>query len=202
MPQFAELRHAIDQAHEAIVADPLHHLAPYLRLAIYQAFETEPGPSKGQARIALVTARQVLPLWQSPRPNDNIPDRLIALTEGVLDGHVPAPIAERSALAAWHRLDRLGRERVLDRGAFYSCSAAREALEAALGRPPFGDVAITERYAEDDLDPYCSDTAHWAMRAWKSCAEGAAAEAAKRREFWHWWLTEAVPQAWHAASAR
>lgn len=35
------------------------------------------------------------------------------------------------------------------------------------------------------------------MRAWTAGAAGMT-EAEQRRQFWEWWLTEAVPQAWEA----
>jgi len=194
MPPSAELQRAIEQSHTVLAADPLHHLPPYLRLAIYQALAAEPGMVAGQARLAMITALHVLPLWKPRGAYVTMPVRLVGLAEGVLEGSVQARVAERAALAAWHRLDRLGREMSIGKGPYFACEAAREALKAALGRPPFGDVAITDRYAEDDLDPYCSDTAHWAMLAWEEDAEGEEAESAKRREFWHWWLTEAIPQ--------
>lgn len=186
-----ELDEAIARANTALMAHPQHHLLPPYRWEIYASLAHE--TRAGEASLALLAGRHVLPLWRRARPGDALPARLLALAAGHLAGAVPAPMAQRAADKAWDRLERLGRDFARAPSGFYAGEAAYRALTAALGRPPFGDVTVTAQDTEDDLDPYCADTAHWAARACASSASDAHDEAVRRCTFWRWWLNVAVP---------
>jgi len=81
--------------------------------------------------------------------------------------------------------------------------AALDAVENALGHPRFEfhgvDEVITEQATEDNIDPWSSDAARDAAAAFAGPVwEQPSSDREKRREFWSWWLREAVPAAWRA----
>lgn len=82
--------------------------------------------------------------------------------------------------------------------------AALDAVENALGHPRFEfdgvDEIITEQTTEDNIDPWSSDAARDAAAAYAGPVWEPSSDREKRREFWTWWLREAVPAAWRAVS--
>jgi hypothetical protein len=198
-----DLQQVITQAHRAMARDANRELRPFYRRGIYNALETT-GEGRGRdapARLALITARRVLPLWQRERPDDALPSRLVRLTEDVLNGVAP-PTAGEVAGEAWEQLEALSEAGAISDACFFAGEAARAALGATLGWDPFDGVFLSTHETDADLDPWCSDTAKWAATAWAGGTWEPGSDPVRRQEFWHWWLTEAVPQAWRASVER
>jgi hypothetical protein len=76
-----------------------------------------------------------------------------------------------------------------------AASVVSLAMEDVAWPPETMDVSLTD----GDVDCYELDTSFFAA----SCYSGGpvwvpGSSAAKREQFWRWWLTEAVPTAWHS----
>ena len=202
----SQVQQAIDRAAEAMMLHPAHALHPLYRRDIYTAF----GPTNemrcrlSRGWLAVITARHVLPLWQQAQPNDDLPEHLLDIAKGVLQGIVAARTAESQAGEAWEWLEKrgqIGEALTLDSKAFYAAEAAVEALFEVSGREPFDEVIIDQSTTDSDLDPWCSDSALYAAAAYAGPVWDATSDSEKRREFWEWWLGEAVPTAWQIGNA-
>ena len=119
-----------------------------------------------------------------------------------MSGAVDVETGQEEAGQAWERLDELGGETKIPESGrvFFAGEAAVQALFEVLGDDPFEDIDIDEQITDEDLDPWCSDTAHWAVTAWAGWVEEPQSDRVRRREFWEWWLTRAVPEVWHTVS--
>lgn len=210
-----ELQSLIQECLKVITQDTNHYLQPFYRQKIYKAF----GPANRRDNVenpltltfadkvfswlAILAARYVLPIWQQPFPQDNLPQHLLATAEGVLKGTVQVQIAEKLADATWEQLEREGTEgeRLYPYpAAFFVAVAANEALFTALGLDRWHDVEIRENENESDLDPWTSDSAKYSCAAFAGGIWGETFDSQKSFEFWEWWLIEAIPQAWQLAT--
>lgn len=131
-----------------------------------------------------------------------VPSYILQLAEGVLDGSIAAPIA----------LDHLGdiqeglgtmlgyAEEDFSAQAYDICLATAEALSQALGLGPFDGLEITSTTTDENLIGKGAAAAA-AVKAFSGIFEDHLStrdyDAERRRSFWMWWLTEAIPEAWH-----
>lgn len=85
--------------------------------------------------------------------------------------------------------------------AYDICLAGPEALSQALGLGPFDGHEITATITHEDLLGK-GVVATAAVKAFSGIFEDHLStrdyDAEQRRNFWTWWLTEAIPAAWHA----
>jgi hypothetical protein len=198
---------------------------PIRRLAIYNAFGSQ-SDLQGQrvrAYLALITARRVLPLWQAAFPSDDMPERMLALAEAVIRGTVDTQVAAREMAEAWYHNPQSG-----DSGeyalwhTYCAGEAALNAVSEALSKNPLADriqdytsatnkdptyIKDAETITDDDLVYGVTDAASSAATAYAGRIDGgdgylidSPSHPEKRREFWEWWLTEAIPQAWELAA--
>jgi len=195
-----ELQQAIDQARQAMLNNHEHALSPARRRSIYSALssDTRHGGSSVRSWLAILTARRVTAIWERARPNDQMPAILLEMAEKVWRQTEDPQRAEDNARQAWEKFESLGRE--LIGPPFLAGHAAVQALLEVVGRDPFEKVTITELSSDRDLDPWCSDTALWAAAASSGKVGDPQSDLVKRRDFWEWWLTEAIPLSWQVAS--
>lgn len=132
-----------------------------------------------------------------------VPSYILQLAEGVLDGSIAAQIA----------LDHLGdiqeglgtmlgyAEEDFSAQAYDICLAVAEALSQTLGLGPFDGLEITATRTDEDLIGKGAAAAA-AVKAFSGIFEDQLStrdyDAERRRSFWIWWLTEAIPAAWNA----
>jgi len=128
------LRHAVDNALAVMKAHPEHHLPPSLRQPIYDGFGSRLDSTANYARgrLALWTARRVLPFFEQSDPRDDRPRQFIEMGEDVLVGMVA-----RSGAHGW-LLFMTGGETVdrdnISRAANHAADAAINALSEVLGK--------------------------------------------------------------------
>jgi hypothetical protein len=221
LPQ--NLQRTIAEAHTALIEHPQHALLPIYRQHIYEALGAvhhpyeplDPRAHRIRVTLDLLTVRRVLPIWQAERPDFPWPQRLVEIAEAVLNGSVSREEARDEAdaasalleevqdvedgvanahdLANGETLSNLIRFSGVSLPAFYVCEAAVETLFVASGlfRFDLGDSSPEETDA--DMDPWSSDTAHWASTAYAGRVWEPSSDPVKRKEFWEWWLKEAVP---------
>ena len=75
----AKLQQVLEQANTAMLTHPQHQLAPLYRRCIYSALDsvTDNRGQLARARLALLTARHVLPIWKQGRPDDSLPEKVL-----------------------------------------------------------------------------------------------------------------------------
>jgi len=206
LPQ--SLRSVVDDARAAVAGRPRHNLNLGYRRAIWAVFGppmdsvtlTPTTGTKRRVALATLTARHVLPAWEGTWPDDRTPHHILDAAQGVLQGTHPREAARANRDRFWDRLEKLGHGdadiKVLS-CAGYSAIAT---LNAALRDELFDPARIDYDVGDGAVDPYQSDAAYFAAIA---CAHGpvrsSSSDADKRRQFWTWWLDEAVPAAWDVA---
>jgi hypothetical protein len=87
----------------------------------------------------------------------------------------------------------INRDVPFTRRSFYANVTAHEALMEVLGRDPFKNVIIDVHTTDSDLDPWSSDTAHWAVAACSGQFGEPDFDIDECQAFWKWWLLEAIP---------
>jgi hypothetical protein len=199
MPE--ELQQACDIGLDAMHNHPQCALLPYFRWTIYQAL----GPLNTlqtrfmRVRLALLSARKVQHVWQEEQPGDTQVQRLISLAQKVLRDEVLPEVGRAQAEDASDRVAALaveseepGKTKVSIR-AQSAMLAAIEALFEASGTYTFCTAYNHEGETDVDLDPWSSDAALYAAVALSGAVWNVAQDHDKRREFWEWWLLEAIP---------
>lgn len=181
-------------------AHPQHALLPIHRHAIYNHLGP-PASSLAQrrrARLALLAAQRVLPVWQDARSGDAQARQLLLLAEGVLTDAIGQQIASTSAEQVWHWLMDVNDSQAWNHQApaFSALAATVRAVFDALGDDPWEGMVLMAHETDAEIDPWSADTAEWAAEAVAGPIWEVTSDSAKRLEFWTWWLTEAVPMAW------
>lgn len=224
-----DLHHLISVAHSHMQQHPAHHLLPIHRLTLYPALEppppgAEPTIQPVRGRLAIATARYVLPIWHQALPilgdtepaidwgdwvqhyplTDALPEWMIQRAESVLLGTVDIETACEDSGDLWYVLgnfhdDIVEGHDVAPEEAWYVCKAAYQALsEMISGIESLQiDPMLPPPVTDNDLDHL--DGAGAAMIAFVGVGADGPAAASRRRTFWEWWLAEAIPSAWAAA---
>ncbi len=209
------LEHLLRTLLEEVRIHPQHVLWPYQRYLVYEQLGRleEPAGYQRHGWLGLTTAEYVLPIWQQARPQDDHMQRLLQLTNEVIEHKADTKAAEQVAEQVWDMLVNAvdntgyGQDVQATPQAASALLAATVALQLTLGV----DVSYwwldldaeenAEEERESETDPWTTDVAGWAVHAyaydgkplWKNLNKD------KQLEFWTWWLTEAVPAAWAKA---
>jgi hypothetical protein len=197
----------IDQAHEAVHRHPQHNLELGHRYAIFSAFgsfkDTPPYLDKNgwkrRLTLAIETTRHVLPLWKEALPHNTIPQMILTKAEKGLNSIGNEEQVWKIRNTTWVQLLDLGYKNEELQSILGAGFAALQALTVALQDEQFDGSEITLDTKDQDIDPETLDASFFAASAF---AHGTIWEeessSPKRREFWEWWLNEAVPSAWNA----
>jgi hypothetical protein len=222
-----EIKQGIALALAEVNAEPKHRLSHQRRRKLYDLFKTFSDLNTHRAIqwLAVITAQRVLPLFQQEFPDDTLPEELINAAIGVLKGKVNDTTADdiqdqgyQASGASWGY-----DEETITWNADLAGSAAYHALMESRGQEPFehldkifeiGVVSVpsgnwVDKYPKpkgaDQLtdESLCqfpnSDTAGVAAVAFSCRSDGPICDTLKLKEFWVWWLTEAIPKAWEMA---
>jgi hypothetical protein len=190
----------VTAARRAVAEDPAHDLGLGWRRAIWAALEPTEGEislvgKRRRARLALVSAQHVHDVWRRRRSDDDLPGTALALAAGLLDDPDAAGEHSDDVGRLWAQVDAVPAE-AGDRSWLLVGYAAVAALRTALFDEAFSASLIDLEASDLELDPYTADAAFWAAGAYASGPPmDPASDPDRRREFWEWWLTEAVPEA-------
>lgn len=150
--------------------------------------------------LAILCARHVRPVWEQVWPNDDDPHQMIKTAELYLNQALDFDSVEERKNQYLGKLDNL-----LSKGEHEAAInvgfAAGRAVFTALHDEDFDPHNIDDDLMDEDLD----------VNEWDASFNAAAAYAGgfpweenssstRRREFWEWYLNEAVPLAWTSAS--
>jgi hypothetical protein len=197
------LQPLVAECHLALLKNPAFALPPKSRQLLYH--KIDPGfPQLNFVRewLAVITAQHVMPLWEEKWPENTFPSQLVEAARGFLLRKVHIAKLQTLADQGWEWLEKLSispnGEQYGDE--FFSAMAAVEAAREAMGRNPLEGEVLDEVEDDNSLDPWTSDTAKWAAAAYAGRIATPTSNTLKRQEFWEWWLTQALPQAWHLGS--
>jgi len=145
-----------------------------------------------RVELARRAAERVLPVWYAEAAGDHGPEQMLELAERRLNREITEPEADDLADRFRAHAENLAYRKEISQRALAAGEAARLVVVAAdiddYGEhPPHAD--------DDDLDPDDWEAAYVAAIAAAGYPEE---DVAARRDFWRWYLEEAVPEAWRA----
>lgn len=214
MPLSEPLARAIADSLAAVDKDPRHHLRFGRRNHIYRLMGPEAGPGepptvpwRRRIGLAISSVERALPVWMVSWPADRRPQRMIELISVVLKRSAMPDVVMGERNAFMKALEAAGALGADSSSALLVGLAAIQALNTAIFdgsifargiRWDPHDPEIEER----DADPEDLDAAYFAACAtaggspdppheWHSDPD-------RRREYWIWWLKEAVPAAFES----
>jgi hypothetical protein len=147
--------------------------------------------------LAILCTRHVLHIWTQVWPENDIPQQLLATTEQYLLKMIDFD-------TAWDQWNQLSAplENFSGDDAFINVGfAAAQSLHTALyDELHCPDNTLDESLKDDDLDADSWDASYYAAAAYAGGFVWQEASSPRRRkEFWEWYLQEAIPAVWASA---
>lgn len=151
-----------------------------------------------RARIAISSVQKVLHHWAAVLPDDREPESMLLAAEIVLAGGADA---EQSLWQRWGRLwthcDNIANESDALQVVAGVGYGAAQALAAALRDEGFDEDPIDPTLEDRDVDAEEKDAGFFAAAVYARGPVWDEESSEKlRREFWSWWLNDAVRLAW------
>lgn len=194
-----ELKELLDLSYTKMIQEPKNILPPFYRKKIYDFILNNIKPA-AYYWLSIITVEYLLPLWESKWPNNALPKQLLDIATQTIVGNISREVVKEKFENGWKEKEKLGTDNAEMGKEFYVFEGAVEALHDVLGKAPFGGVEIKEFDTdENDLDYTCEDTASSAMVTLAGETGDRNFSTEKSKEFWEWWLTEAVSKAWEKA---
>jgi hypothetical protein len=216
-----DVQSLMDQALEAMHADPDHRLDWHRRVAIYTACGpiTDPQVLKVRGRLAILAADYVKSIFTERYPRETLVQDLLNAANGLLDGTVQLEDAKKIEDTAYHTFGNGFFRQV--KASISGYASYKAIIEARGWANPFeraskfmsrielpdgskgwlkGTEWPDERFAET---AGCGDAAGAAAVGFscgKRVEDVAVCDPQKLQTFWDWWLTEALPAAWESVS--
>jgi len=207
-PEVGELPHGLrqrlDQARVQVLAHESSDLPRPTRIQLQLAMGPHlRSPGVGltrRANLCLLVVKKVQPIWERHYPelpaSEAVQD-MIRLTEQCLRSEITRKEARRGRGGLMSVLLDADAEPVEKQPALSAGEAATRAVYVAM----HDEDADQPELLDDDLDATDWDCAFWGACAWSGAIpghDGWNQEAYK--EFWLWYLDEAVPEAWASAT--
>lgn len=201
----SQIREMVQPMVDRVAKDPAGELFPWERELIYTEIQRA-SPSNAhriRALLAIMAARKVESVWLEVEPENPWPETLIDTAENVLENRIlpEAGKAEAESIAdvlvqmLWDQDEQSGDAKVISIRAQCSVLAAAECLFEASGKHRFDFYHHKPSETNNAIDPTSTDTALWAADAYAGPFGDETSSNELRREFWVWWLTEALPEA-------
>jgi hypothetical protein len=142
--------------------------------------------------LACLTADKVLPLWERRFPEDRRPRQLLDLSKAYLRGEVSADdLGKQSSELETSITDMTDAEGGSDQ---YAGLTAVKVSYVAESDEFFSELESDDD--DEDLDVWSWSPGYTASIAYSGGAPfQPESNVSRRREFWRWWLDEAVPNA-------
>jgi hypothetical protein len=149
-----------------------------------------------RAKLELMCAWKTFDKWEDCPLTDNLARELLELAEKYLRGEVEKIELEKKSSNFYTIVDDLickGEEYLSIAYAGFACNSA---INAVLYDIDFDSAGISEREKEPEDWTACFNAcdAYSNAKSW----ELKDSNISKRREFWEWFLSEAVPAVWNA----
>ena len=199
-----ELPRAIEQFLEECYQsiDRRGDLPSYKRQEIYKLIESHSKTEQinlgyyRRAKLELICAWKTCDRWENCPLTDNLARELLELAEKCLKGEVKKTELEEKSRDFYTTVDNLineGEEYLNVADAGFACDSA---INAVLHDIDLETAGISERKKEPEEWTACFNAcnAYSNAKSWKI----EDSNVPKRREFWKWFLREAVPKVWNA----
>jgi Immunity protein Imm5 len=151
-----------------------------------------------RVKLATLCVQKVLGLWQEVWPEKTGPQQMLVTAEQYLSDSIDFETAWKRVNTFWAELDTLiyeGKNLTVINVGF----AAANTANTALHDEKFNPDDLEEDIFDDGLDPYEWDASLYASAAYSAGFTWEdESNATRRREFWEWYLNEAVPSAWES----
>ncbi len=199
---------------------PTHRLPAQKRQEVYEAFgpRTDRQANCVRGWLAVITARQVLSIFEQAISDEDNPRKLIEMAEATLRGKLSVEDAIHEAAEGHEIAGRLwGHEdSEVSWNAYLAGTAAHRALAEAVGIDPFKKVTWIsgsdslaqseqsvplDQLPDEKLAEQLGDAASAAAVAYAYDADKLKCDPKKLLEFWRWWLKDAIPAAWNCIEA-
>lgn len=144
--------------------------------------------------LALRCITYVLPIWKNTYPDDEGVNRMLALAQKALENKVEKESAKKTAYNYWSEVDSLEAETENQLRAASVGYASINVVYVAVR-----DEIFNENMEDDfDEDPFIWDTSFHSFLAYTGFGGENPEGIEKNREFWRWYLDEAVPEAYQS----
>lgn len=201
------LMQAIHAAEQVLQHQPQGHLPLCLRRQIELQMGAphweEDGTPRGtgwkrRVHLAILSAQHVQPFWEAALPGDDGVTHMVQLAQTVVEGRISALDANQQMGDFWTLADNC-RYQLRRRAGNSSPACAGHAAAAAVA------VALADKQGVDcisDQDDESSNYYDWDVSYFAAIAyangglSNQSSDIEKRREFWQWYLQEAVPDAY------
>lgn len=203
-PEVADL---VNQCQNSLAHDARGSLLLKLRHRLllafgpYQSAQALAVPSVGYYRrfaLACATAEKVLPLWEGRFPDDHRPRQLLALAKSYARGEATREELEKQYTELEARITAMTDEE--GGSEQYAGLTAVKVSYVALIDECFSEFDSDDE--DEDLDVWSWSPAYTASVAYAGVASSPPElDINRRREFWQWWLGEAVPEAYQHKTA-
>ncbi len=155
---------------------------------------------KRRALLAIIAAERVIPIWERIWSIDDTPQCIIATARLLLNGLLDTNIARSYRDDNWQKLESLAcapscQDWEYQKAVSVGLSSI-SALGAVLDDEQFDSEHIDYTLTDDEVDSYSSDASFWAAIAYSGSQRNPSHDGRKQREFWEWWLDEAVKNTW------
>ncbi|WP_186002203.1 Imm5 family immunity protein [Corallococcus sp. Z5C101001] len=194
------LKSLVQRATTVVRADPVCDLSLGLRQQIWMSMGHERGLGPGHARrmvLALETARHVLPLWESKYLQDRTPHTALDFAEEMRVARCEKSEGQDLWQQAWNHMVELSCSDEEDLRGVAAGFSAVQALCTCIEDELFPLAEVDEKLRDNQVDAEDMDASAFASAA---CAGGPVwdvlSDSARRLQFWEWWLSEAVPNAY------
>lgn len=168
------------------------------RRRLWTALEAGVSPGVAQRRLLLLdtmAVQRMLPAWRAAFPGDNRPEGLLRLAYETLDGRYPADrLMDEADRLQIDLVDNTRWTNETTPALLTGVAAAVTARDAAIGPPNWRSIPPEADDADLDSDAWPSTT----LIAWAAAGgmpDRGEFDAAAQRQFWSWYLDEAVPNA-------
>lgn len=205
------LQQKIEKAKVALHRHPQLDLNLGYRQAIWKALdfngelESIKLGHKRRTLLAIITASRVLDTWENIWWQDDTPHCLLGAARLLLAQKIEPSQARAYRNEMWAKLENIASDPDYQGFEYQKAIAAGlsaiSALSTALDDEAFDRERIDEDLTDADTDAYESDSSFWAAIAYAGATWEANGDRNQRREFWQWWLTEAINNAWRAIPA-
>lgn len=195
------LENILAKAKEEINKNPNGHLTLPLRKELYKELGEQKLDSNDHAlitkgllrrtQLAVLCVYHVLYIWEEVAPEDNSPRVFIEKIGSYLKGELDWKSLWNMQNSFWTVLDNYSAEDRFAVAAYVGYACVRAVLVALYDE----DLDNTENLYDEDLDAFSWDTAFFTSLA---CTDNdlydEETKINKRREFWFWYINEAIPQ--------
>jgi hypothetical protein len=200
-----QFRDTLKAASLTLESDSRGHLPLPERLAIWKLLGSYSDrnaevPTTGdlhRAELSLIAAADVIHIWNSTFENP-IFDLLIEMCFKHLSNRSMAQEIDKKRRELTEHLQDLEFEE--DQvSALFAAESVLAAATLVLGSRTFDPYAIEPTTQDEELDSDRWDSAYFAAAAYTGGLLGdPQSSTSKRKEFWQWYLTDAVPEAWRS----